>query len=156
MTAAAALRIVVPMSLHLIKLCVGCPSVEDLRARQSQRLGDMRRRGEAARLAHVTRMMPRRADELLDGGSLYWVIKGHVLARQALIGIEPFRDSDGVGRCRLVLGEDVVEVRPRPLRAFQGWRYLVAADAPPDLAGRAPGDAMPDEMRRELAELGLL
>lgn len=143
------------MPLHLIKLCVGIPSVEDLRSRQSQRLADMRIRGETAQLVHVTRMVPRRADELTDGGSLYWVIKGYVQARQAITGVEPFRDAEGVGRCRLLLGEDLVNVAPRPLRAFQGWRYLEAKDAPPDLRPDA-GDDMPEAMRRELAELGLL
>jgi hypothetical protein len=143
------------MPLHLIKLCVGIPSVEDLRSRQAQRLTDMRARGEPARLAHITRMVPRRADELTDGGSLYWVIKGYAQARQAITGVEPFRDAEGVGRCRLLLGEELVNVAPRPLRAFQGWRYLEAKDAPADLATGA-GEDMPEEMRRELAELGLL
>ena len=143
------------MSLHLIKLCVGIPSVEYLRSRQAQRLADMRARGEPEQLVHITRMVPRRAGELTDGGSLYWVIKGYVQARQAITGVEPYRDAEGIGRCRLLLGEELVNVAPRPMRAFQGWRYLETKDAPADL-GSQGDDEMPEEMRRELAELGLL
>lgn len=145
------------MALHLTKLCVGCESIEHLRAWQAQRLAGLRAGGEAAELRHTTRMAPRRAAELLDGGSLYWVIRGLVQVRQRLRDIRPFTDADGVGRCHLVLDEALVAVAPRPCRAFQGWRYLPAGDAPPDLGAGAPGaEDMPAEMRRELAELGLL
>ena len=102
-------------------------------------------------------MVPKRKDALLDGGSLYWVIRGSVMCRQRLIDVRPFRDKDGVGRCRLVLEPKVVLVAPRPYRAFQGWRYLEAKDAPRDLDRAAPGAAdMPEAMRRELRDLGLL
>jgi hypothetical protein len=106
---------------------------------------------------HTTRMVPKRAEELLDGGSLYWVIRGSVMCRQQLIGVCPFVDRDGIGRCRLVLKPKVVLVAPRPYRAFQGWRYLPPKDAPPDLDQAAPGAAdMPEPLRRELRDLGLL
>ena len=145
------------MSLHLIKLCVGCDSVKELEAWIRQRIRDKKRRGERARHVHTTRMVPKRADELLDGGSLYWVIRGELACRQRLLDVDPFIDRDGVGRCRLVLEPKVVLVRPRGWRAFQGWRYLEAKDAPADLARAAPGTAkMPEPMRRELRELGLL
>lgn len=144
------------MALHLIKLCVGCDTITELRERQHERLATMRARGEPAELKHTTRMAPKRAGELLEGGSLYWVIKGMVQARQHLVDIRTFRDGEGIGRCHLVLGDDLVPVAPRPHRAFQGWRYYPPADAPPDLKGEAGDAAMPDEMRRELAELGLL
>jgi hypothetical protein len=102
-------------------------------------------------------MVPKRADELTDGGSLYWVIRGEVLCRERILGIEPFTDKDGIGRCRIVLDGKVKLVRPRPYRAFQGWRYLSPKDAPPDLERAAPGARhMPETMRRELRELGLL
>jgi hypothetical protein len=102
-------------------------------------------------------MVPKRADELTDGGSLYWVIKGEVLCRERLVAIRPFADKDGIGRCRLVLDGKLVLVQPRPFRAFQGWRYLSAKDAPRDLDRAAPGAAkMPEHLRRELRELGLL
>ncbi len=103
------------MTLNLLKLAVGADSIADLEGFQANRRG---------RLAHVTRMVPRRAEDLLDGGSLYWVIKGQIAVRQRLEAIEPFTDADGIGRCRLVLDRTVVRVRPRPFRAFQGWRYL--------------------------------
>jgi hypothetical protein len=145
------------MPLHLIKLCVGCDSVRDLKDWIKQKLSDKRRRGEKAEHIHRTRMVPKRADELTDGGSLYWVIRGEIMCRQRIRAVRPFRDKDGIGRCALVLDPKVVLVRPRPYRAFQGWRYLSAADAPPDLDRAAPGAAaMPEKMRRELRELGLM
>lgn len=142
------------MALHLVKLCVGVDSVEDLARWAEAR----RRKAEAAGLAfapsHVTRMQPRRVEELLDGGSLYWVVKGAVQVRQRLTGIEPFVDAEGIGRCRLVLDHALVATEMRMMRPFQGWRYLKPEDAPADL-GEA-GDGLPAELRRELAGLGLL
>jgi hypothetical protein len=145
------------MALHLIKLAVGCESVKDLTARVAERAKLARAQGLPRQHIHVTRMVPKRDAELLDGGSLYWVIRGEVAARETLIGIEPFRDRDGIGRCRLIMQPKVVAVSPRPMRPFQGWRYLDPADAPPDL-GKAAASiaAMPEPMRRELRELGLL
>ena len=102
-------------------------------------------------------MVPKRADEILDGGSIYWVIRGEIACREQVLGIEPFTDGDGIGRCRLILDPHCVPVRPRPYRAFQGWRYLAPGDAPPDLGAISKGvEAMPEDMRRELRELGLL
>lgn len=145
------------MALHLIKLCVGCDSVRELEDWIKQKLKDKRRRREKAEHIHRTRMVPKRADELTDGGSLYWVIRGEVMCRQRIRAVRPFRDKDGVGRCGLVLEPKVVLVSPRPYRAFQGWRYLPPADAPPDLDRAAPGAAaMPEKLRRELRELGLM
>jgi hypothetical protein len=106
---------------------------------------------------HTTRMVPKRADELVDGGSLYWVIRGQVACRQRILAVRPFVDRQGVGRCRLVLEPKVVLVEPRPWRAFQGWRYLTPDDTPRDLDRAAPGaKRMPEQLRRELRELGLL
>ena len=145
------------MPLHLIKLCVGACSIEDLREWMAERLREAGKRGLPQRHAHVTRMTPKRAEELVDGGSLYWVIKGQVAARQRILGVEPFMDSDGIGRCRLWLDGEVVAVAPRPARAFQGWRYYAPSDAPPDLDDSQAGLAeMPELLRRELAALGLL
>jgi hypothetical protein len=102
-------------------------------------------------------MVPKRADELIDGGSLYWVIRGQIMCREKIAAIRPFVDKEGVGRCRVVLVPKVVLVEPRPYRAFQGWRYLDPKDAPRDLDRAAPGArAMPEELRRELRQLGLL
>ncbi len=145
------------MPLHLIKLCVGCDSVRDLQDWIKQRLKEKRRRGEKAEHIHRTRMVPKRAAELTDGGSLFWVIRGEILCRQRIRDVRPFRDKDGIGRCGLVLDPKVVLVTPRPFRAFQGWRYLAAKDAPRDLAKAAPGAAaMPEKLRRELSQLGLM
>jgi hypothetical protein len=145
------------MSLNLIKLCVGCDSVAELSSWIKQRLKQKKARNEKPEHIHTTRMVPKRVDELLDGGSLYWVIRGQIMCRQGLVAIRPFVDKEGVGRCRLVLRPKVVPVEPRPFRAFQGWRYLNAKDAPRDLDRAAPGARnMPENMRRELRELGLL
>src|SRR5271169_3964469 len=145
------------MPLHLIKLCVGCDSVRDLEDWIKQKLKEKRRRGEKLERIHTTRMMPKRGEELLDGGSLYWVIRGEIMCRERILAIRPIRDKDGIGRCQFVLDRKVILVEPRPYRAFQGWRYLAAKDAPRDLDKVAPGAAaMPEKMRRELRELGLM
>jgi len=145
------------MALHLIKLCVGCDSVRDLEDWIRQKLKEKRKRREKLEHVHRTRMVPKRAAELTDGGSLYWVIRGEIACRQRILGVRPFRDKEGIGRCALALDPKVVLVAPRPHRAFQGWRYLVVEDAPRDLAKAAPGAAaMPEKMRRELRELGLM
>lgn len=145
------------MPLHLIKLAVGCDSIKDLQDRLRERMRQAKEQGLPRRHIHVTRMMPKRDEELLDGGSLYWVIKGQIAARERLIGIEAFRDKAGIGRCRIVMQPKVVVVTPRPMRAFQGWRYLAPKDAPPDLGKSGTGlAAMPEPLRRELRELGLL
>jgi hypothetical protein len=145
------------MTLHLIKLCVGCDTVQDLEDWIRQKLKEKRRRGQKPERIHTTRMVPKRAEELLDGGSLFWVIRGEIMCRETLLDIRPFVDRDGIGRCRLVLDPKLVLVEPRPCRPFQGWRYLAAKDSPRDLSRAAPGAAaMPEPMRRELRELGLL
>jgi hypothetical protein len=137
--------------IHLLKLCVGIDSVADLR-RWTLLRGE---KNPGAVHAHVTRMRPSRAEELLAGGSLYWVIKGQISARQKLIGLEDFVGSDGIRRCALQLEDDIIGVRPRLCRPFQGWRYLKAEDAPPDLGSSGEAD-LPEELRRQLSELGLL
>ena len=144
------------MPLHLIKLCVGADSVQDLEAWIKQKLKALKK-GARREHIHTTRMVPKRADELLKGGSLYWVIRGQIMCRQPLIAIRPFVDREGIGRCRLVLQPKVILVEPRPYRAFQGWRYLEDKDSPRDLDRAAPGArAMPEQLRRELRQLGLL
>ncbi|QRM55405.1 DUF1489 family protein [Sinorhizobium sp. BG8] len=145
------------MALHLIKLCVGAESIEDLREWVSERALIAIAAGMEPFTTHTTRMIPKRMEELLDGGSLYWVIKGQVQARQRLMDLKTFKDVDGITRCELILGPEVIETELQPRRAFQGWRYLNEADAPRDLTSLGDGAAdMPLELRRELAELGLL
>ncbi|GBE44512.1 MAG TPA: DUF1489 family protein [Rhizobiales bacterium] len=145
------------MSVHLIKLCVGIESISHLSDRQAARVAAMAAKGETAELRHRTRQMPRRRDELLDGGSIYWVIKGSVSVRQGLLDLRQVRCDDGIRRCDLILDPQLVPTRPRPRRAFQGWRYLSAGDAPKDLGlSDAEAKLMPEAMRSELIELGLL
>lgn len=145
------------MALHLIKLCVGADSLEDLRGWVSQRSLTAMAVGLEPHSVHTTRMVPKRVDELLDGGSLYWVIKGQIQARQVLLDIDTFKGEDGITRCNLVLGPEVIETSPAPKRPFQGWRYLKPEDAPRDLGGDGIDTAeLPTDLRKELAELGLL
>ncbi len=145
------------MSIHLIKLCVGIDSITHLSERQAARIAHIQAEGGSGELRHRTRQMPRRRDELLAGGSLYWVIKGIVCVRQRLLDLRAVRCEDGIHRCDLVYDPRLVLTRPRPRRAFQGWRYLGAEDAPPDL-GLTDADfkQIPEAMRTELIELGLL
>jgi len=145
------------MTLHIIKLCVGAASIEDLDAWQRGRIAEQRKAGETPKLFHRTFQTPKRESEVLDGGSLYWVIKGVIQVRQRIIGLEDGRKDDGSRCCLIVLDKTLVPVRPTPRRAFQGWRYLDAADAPSDLGrGDKALSSLPPQMRRELAELCLI
>jgi len=131
--------------LHLIKLCVGVDSVEDLERRIARRGGE---------IVHTTRQFPRQADAVLGGGSLYWVIKGVIQARQPIRDLRAETDHEG-RLCAIVLAPELIPVQPRPRRPFQGWRYLKAEDAPRDLAIGA-NDDIPPGMRAALAELALI
>jgi hypothetical protein len=131
--------------LHLIKLCVGCDSMEDLAQWQRNRRP----------LEHWTRNRPKRAEEILAGGSLYWVIKGQVRVRQRIVGLDRRENEEGVW-CAIVLGRRLTRVRPTLHRAFQGWRYLESADAPPDLVKGQASDELPEKLASELRALGLL
>ena len=146
------------MALHLIKLCVGAASIEDLADWQKRRSAERTKAGLRAAPFHTTFQTPKRADELLDGGSLYWVMKGTIAARQRLIAIEEGEKPDGTPACVLVLDPQIVPVRPVPRRPFQGWRYLSSSDAPQDLKFGSGEEvaAMPPKMRKDLADLGLL
>jgi hypothetical protein len=141
------------MTIHLIKLCVGAARVEDLLDWQAT----AEARGPDGRPRHITRMWPKEAARVLDGGSLYWVFKGLVLARQRIVGLERVDLGDGIARCALVLDPAVVRTVPQPRRPFQGWRYLKPAEAPPDLApGRGAETALPPDLAAALAEIGLV
>lgn len=146
------------MTVHLLKLSVGSESVDSLRAWQASRREHRRRQGETAEVWHRTRMFPKRRNAVLDGGSIYWVIKGVIQARQRITELRSVTGEDGIKRCDIVLDPELVLVRPTPRRAFQGWRYLNPESAPPDL-GRGEGAALadlPPRMRAELLELGLI
>lgn len=146
------------MPLHLIKLSVGTDSIADLQGWIDDKIKAQKKRGvKKPERIHTTRMVPKRADELKDGGSIYWVIKGQITCRETILDIRPFTDKDGIHRCKLVLDPKCIPVEPRPRAAFQGWRYLVDKEAPRDLGKIGKGALnMPEEMRRELMQLGLL
>jgi hypothetical protein len=138
------------MPLHLIKLCVGAPDVSHLR--------DWIRDAKHGRdtLDHTTRMFPKKKDEIVPGGSLYWVIRGMILCRFPIADLVAVTGNDGIQRCRIDFKPKIILVRPTPRRAFQGWRYLKPEDAPPDVDSRYKADAPSEAMRRDLAALGLL
>jgi len=145
------------MTVHLVKLCVGVETVQDLASWQAERLLGLARSGETPELRHRTRQTPRRRNGLLDGGSLYWVIKGFVLVRQRIVDLKDATKDDGTACCAIVLDPELVTTRPQPRRAFQGWRYLETADAPPDARIlESANDDMPPGMREELRELRLI
>ena len=137
---------------------LSCPHCNQSAEYEIQWLVRTKKKGLPRHHIHITRMTPKRGEEIVAGGSLYWVIRGEIAAREKIIAIEPFRDRDGIGRCRLVMQPKVFAVSPRPMRAFQGWRYFTEDAAPPDLgkAAAASVAAMPEPMRRELRDLGLL
>ncbi len=139
-------------AIHMVKICVGAETVGDLARWQR----DPRAKGPDGLPRHVTRMWPRRTAELLDGGSLYWVFKGTILARQRILRLDEVTGGDGVTRCGIVLDAEIVRTGGAPRRPFQGWRYLKPADAPADLPrARAGDDALPPDLDAALAEIGL-
>lgn len=144
------------MALHLIKLCVGIETVEDLEESLKRRLWQQKRLGMREFPFHTTRMVPKRAEEVLKGGSLYWVIKGNVQCRQKFKAIEPFKGDDGIGRCDLVLEPEIIRTHFQPKRPFQGWRYFKDSDVPLDLiTGEDGEEVLPMDLQAQLAELGL-
>jgi hypothetical protein len=138
------------MALNLIKLCVGVSEIQEMKSWIAITAG------QGEEVEHVTRMFPRRKDEILPEGSLYWVIRSMILCRQPIADLQAVTGADGIERCRIVFKPEIILVRPTPRRPFQGWRYLTADDAPPDLSGNAQADDMSEDMRRELGALGLL
>jgi hypothetical protein len=139
--------------INLIKLCVGAERIEDLTSWQA----DPRAKGPDGRPRHVTRMWPKRGDEIVNGGSLYWVFKGVVLCRQRVLRLDEVMGADGITRCGIVLDPDVVRVQAMTKRPFQGWRYLKPEDAPADLSARAAREeALPPALDAALAEIGVL
>ena len=139
------------MALNILKLCVGAESVEDL----EQWHRDHAHHWPKGRTEHITRMWPKREDEVLQG-SLYWVIKGVILARQRILALDERVGADGIRRCALVLDAEVIRTEAAPRRPFQGWRYLNPADSPPDRRkSTAREDIRPPAMATALAELGV-
>ncbi|MEM8796093.1 MAG: DUF1489 family protein [Pseudomonadota bacterium] len=145
------------MVMHLQKLCVGADSIESLQAWIDFRADEARRRGLPVEQFHTTRTMPKQRDAILEGGSLYWVIKGVMQARQHILDLRENQGDDGIVRCDIVLEPRIIQTQLWPRRPFQGWRYLKPEDAPHDLGAIDTAEgALPPELRLELAELGLL
>lgn len=138
--------------INLVKLCVGAERVEDLIDWQRRRMAET----GAPTPFHITRMWPKRSEELLAGGSLYWVFKGAILARQPVFGLEERQGEDGIKRCAIVLDAQVIRTEAAPRRPFQGWRYLTPEDAPRDLAhARRAEPGLPPALAAALADLGV-
>jgi hypothetical protein len=138
--------------VNLLKLSVGSESVDTLRAWQASR----RPLHDDGLPRHVTRMWPKREAELLDGGSIYWVIKGQIQARQRILRLDEVL-HDGIRHCALVLDPEVYATATSPRRPFQGWRYLDPKDAPPDLSkARTGDDTLPADLSKALADIGVL
>jgi hypothetical protein len=139
--------------VNVIKLCVGADSIADLAAWQKMQVQRAKSRGNRVAPVCGTRAWPKRREDILAGGSLYWVIKGVIAVRQKIVAIEEVRDDHGL-RCGFYLGPRLIKTVPAPRRAFQGWRYLEPDDAPGDLAALKGGDELPEELRRKLVEIG--
>ena len=146
------------MSVNLVKMCVGIESVEHLALVQAQRMQNAREAGDEAVLRHITRHMPKRAPELCQDGSIYWVVRGFIAVRQRIVACERRLNSEGRSSCGLVLDPNLVRVLLQPSRPFQGWRYLKTEKTPPDLANGSDGSVgdIPPDMADELRNLGLL
>ncbi len=139
--------------INIIKICVGAKGVHDLWVWQKEKQAtDIN-----SKIIHVTRMRPQREHELLNGGSIYWVFKGLILARQEIISLQELRSADGILKCGLVLSPELYLTYPVRKRPFQGWRYLKTSDAPKDLEKYSPGnDDLPKDLKMAMSELGLV
>ena len=144
------------MAVNLIKLCVGITSVEELESIQQNRRRRRLAEDTEALNVHVTRNTPKRAAEIIGKGSLYWVIKRHVVARQSIVDIRQ-TSIEGRKHCAIILHSEIIRTYSKPCRPFQGWRYLELADTPADLsATKVASDDMPYHLQDELRSLGLL
>lgn len=137
------------MPVHLLKIAVGIESLDHFRQRMKAR--------RTKTFTHYTRHMPKRAEEVLAGGSLYWIVKGHIAVRCPIVGLEEAVLENKGPHCGIVMKTELIPVLPQPRRPHQGWRYLESEDAPPDIAKLGKGAAeMPPELMAELRSLGLL
>jgi len=141
------------MTVNLLKLCVGIDSVEQLESHKQQRLQTFAD-GRSCHI-HITRFMPKRKEEVLDGGSLYWIIKGFCVARQKIIGLEMV-DTEKGPKCAILMAPDLILTESQPRRPHQGWRYLETKDAPADASSQTIETDMPSDMAQDLRDLGLL
>jgi hypothetical protein len=144
------------MPVHLLKISVGIDDVDHLRRVQLARLEQAAANGLGPRLWHRTRHRPKRADEVLAGGSIYWIVKRFVQVRQRIVGLEPVVGDDGIERCDILLDPKLIRTVPQPRRPHQGWRYLDPDDAPRDLGKDKATGEISDGLAIELRELGLI
>ncbi len=139
------------MAVHMIKLCVGIDSVEHL-----IQVRKMNRAKHAKDYNfHITRFRPKRAQEILEGGSIYWVIKGFVTVRQRIIGFEDV-DTDHGKKCMIKMDTELHLTQSQPRRPFQGWRYFEESVAPKDFPKGQNITDIPPEMKNDLRNLGLI
>ncbi len=145
------------MTVHLVKLAVGIEDAEHLARVQKARLEAAARAGKGAGLRHLTRHRPKRADEIVAGGSLYWVIGGAIAARQRILGFEEAAKADGTPAHAILLDPKLIRTEAKSFRPFQGWRYLPAGKLPRDLGEvAAVSDGLPADLKKELKGLGLI
>ncbi|MBV1864381.1 MAG: DUF1489 domain-containing protein [Rhodobacteraceae bacterium] len=143
--------------INIVKLCVGIDSVEHLQDWRAQKAAEALVRKAPYVSSHTTRMWPKREAELLNGGSLYWVIKGVIQIRQKILRFDEVIGGDGIRRCKIVMDSQLIRTHGAIRRPFQGWRYLKADESPPDLPqGRKPAEVLPLAMQQDLANLGVL
>ena len=146
------------MTVHLVKIAVGIESVDQLREIQIERLRKAREKNKSANLRHLTRNSPKRFDEVLDNGSIYWIIKGYIRVRQRINEVGEAFDRNGKPRCALILDTNLVQTVLLPHKPIQGWRYMEVDVAPADLttAEHKIVSSLPQDMADELRSLGLL
>ena len=137
------------MTIHLVKLCVGAETIEDLEVWQNRLLKSV------PKPFHQTRMTPKKRDELLLGGSIYWVIKRAIRVRQRIIDIRTFPDETGRNICELVFDPELVQTYAQPKRPFQGWRYLKPSTAPRDLSSKEAAVDLPADIDAALKDAGV-
>ena len=143
--------------VNLVKLCVGITTINQLEQLQSMRRGEYLKAGRPPVNIHITRNKPKRSKEIINSGSLYWVIRRQIRVRQKIIRIDDIEDAEGRKKCCLVLDPDLIKTEHRAYRPFQGWRYLEQSDAPADFSNNQKAESeMPSEMEAELRGLGLL
>ena len=144
------------MTIHLLRVAVRVHSIADLRRKQDERLQERLKQGET-RLYTFTRNLPKRVDDLIDGGCIYWIIKKYIRVRQRILGVERHVNGEGRAYCAIQIDPEPMQVVARRQKAFQGWRYLKPEDIPLDLdISETQVTDMPEEMANDLRELGLI
>lgn len=138
------------MTYNLKKIAVGIDSIDRLHIRQQMI------KSSYGKIIHTTRNMPKQKDDLIDNGSMFWIIKRNILVRQKILNIETVIRDDGSKGCEIELDEDLIKVIPTPMKPFQGWRYYMASDIPPDLnVSNIESEDLPENINSELIKLGL-